>query len=38
MCLPDSELYVIDGADNLLSGQYGVKMVDEAVLTMNSWN
>ena len=37
-CLPDGELYVIDGADNLLSGQYGVKMVDEAVLTMNSWN
>ena len=37
-CLPNGELYVVDGADSLLYGQYGLRMVDEAVLTMKSWN
>lgn len=37
-CLPNGELYVVDGANSLLCGQYGSRMVDEAVLTMKSWN
>lgn len=35
--LPKGEAIVIDNADNLLCGQYGEQMVDDAVLAMKSW-